>query len=359
MPHTPVSLAVDVRAACATHRTGKGQWTYGCVSELLRRTIPLTLFTDADVPREWREQARAVERIPGWGLRWHINTLRRLRSLPSATYLSPTSYIVPALAPSSVRCVPVIHDLIAFRGEPHDRKATWIEHLTLPRAVRRAFHVCTISDATKRDLLERFPLLSDDCVTPVFAGPMRETVETAQQDGGAERRRSILCIATLCPRKNQLRLIQAFTSLPENLRATHRLILAGGRGWHDDEIVRAAEQTPGIEWLGYVDDAQYESLLHTCAVFALPSLYEGFGMQILDALQRGIPVLTSNRGSLREVADGAALIVDPESVESIANGLDRLLTSEGLRQEFHDRGITRSRTYSWERTVDLLLGSLG
>lgn len=346
-----VSLVIDAREACRPQRTGKGQWTHGCIDELLRRGLALTLLTDGDVPPAWEDKA-TVERVPGSGLAWHWNVLRWLKKQPgSITYLSPVSYIVPAFAPKNVAVIPVIHDLIAFRHEPHDRKATLIERWTMPRMIRKAAHLCTISESTKRDLLERYPHLDAKSVTPIFAGPMHLHPERNAPD-----HRTILCIGTLCPRKNQLRLIHAFAALPDAIRQSHRLMLAGGRGWHDDEIVAAAKSTPGVEWLGYIDDSEYESLMHTCAVFALPSLYEGFGMQILDALQRGIPVLTSNRGSLREVAEGAAAIVNPESVESIAEGLQSLLANAPLRAELREKGIQRAAVYSWRRTVDVLLG---
>ncbi len=118
-------MIIDVREACRPERTGKGQWTYGFVRELLARHQTLILLTDADVPLEWNRSAQ-VQRIPGHGLLWHWNVLRFLRKHPGSTYISPTSYIVPAFAPSSVHCIPVVHDLIAFLGEPHDRKATLI-----------------------------------------------------------------------------------------------------------------------------------------------------------------------------------------------------------------------------------------
>lgn len=343
------TLVIDVREACRPQRTGKGQWTYGFVSELLRRKFPMTLVTDRDLPDGWKN-ANGMH-ISGSGIRWHWKVVRWLKNQANVTYLSPTSYLVPAFAPRTVRCIPVIHDLIAFHDEPHDRKATLIERWTLPRVIRRCDCLCTISESTKKDLLARYPDLDPERVTPIFAGPLHPHPEKSQPD-----RKTILCVATLCPRKNQLRLICSFAQLPEDLRSTHRLVLAGGRGWQDAEIVRAARETPGVEWLGYIDGKQYESLLSTCTVFALPSLYEGFGMQILDALQRGVPVLTSDRGSLKELADGAAQIVDPESTESISRGLEELLRDAPFRSGLAEKGRRRAALYSWRRTVDLFLG---
>lgn len=349
-------LAIDVREACRKQKTGKGQFTIGLVDELLRRRMPLTLVTDDEIPLLWKNHQCVVVQIAGRGLRWHCNTLRWLRRNPGVTYLSPVSYIVPTFAPRSVRTVTVVHDLIAFLGEPHDRKALLIERILLPLLLRRKAsrsHICTSSDATKRDLLARYPSLAQERITSIFAGPMHPHPERNVPD-----RKTILCVATLCPRKNQLRLIEAFASLPEKLRSSHQLILAGGRGWSDQPIIDAARKTPGVEWRGYIDDATYASLLHTCTLFALPSLYEGFGMQILDAMQRGIPVLTSNRGSLCELAEGAACIVDPESVKSIAAGLTSILTDEALRSRLRTQARERAELYSWRRTVDLFVGCL-
>ncbi len=110
-----------------------------------------------------------------------------------------------------------------------------------------------------------------------------------------------------------------------------------------------------MRWQPYVPDEIYEQLLHTCTLFALPSLYEGFGMQILDALQRGIPVLTTNRGSLAEVAGAAACIVDPESVPSIAAGIEKILRNRDYRNELRRAGPEAAQRYSWARTADLFL----
>lgn len=346
-------LAVDIREACRPQRSGKGQWVFGFVSELLRRNTPMILLTDAPLPAAWARAAATVH-IFSSGWRFHLQAARFLKSEKGIdAFVSPTSFIVPVLVGNFVRTVLVIHDMIAFRSEPHDRKARWIERLLLPMALRRTCCVVTISEATKRDLLERFSWVRSEKVTTVYAGPMRDDPLPAVPDG-----KTILCIATLCPRKNQERLIMAYTRLPDALRSRYHLVLAGARGWQDDEIVRLAQETPGVTWLGHVATEKYEQLLSTCMVFALPSLYEGFGLQILDALQRGIPVLTSACGSLAEVAGSAALCVDPESVDAIRSGLERLLSDDSLRQELYEKGQIQARIFTWKRTVDLFLESL-
>lgn len=345
-------ISVDVREACRSVRTGKGQWTYGFVTELIARKIPLTLFTDAEVPNEWRNHSHVGVALYPRGIRWHWEVKRTLED-DGGVYISPLSYLVPAFFNTGAHYIPVVHDLIAFRPEAHQWKARVLERLTLGRALRAATHVCTISQSTKQDLLEHFPFMDARRVTPVFAAPMKSDVTKNTHVAS-----SILCIATLCPRKNQRRLIEAYAMLPDALRSVFSLELAGARGWQDEEILTLAARTPGVRLLGAVTDAEYERLLGSCTVFALPSLYEGFGMQLLDAVQRGVPVLTSKRGSIPEVCGDSAEYVDPESVASIARGLERLLTDPARREHLAAIGPKQAAAFTWPRTADLLLDAV-
>lgn len=344
-------LAIDIREACGTQPTGKGRWTRGFVDELLRRPgISVTLLCDAKVPDAWRN-AR-TECFEGRGLRWHWRAAQWLLRRRDVLYLSPTSYIVPAIAGRRARVVPVVHDLIAFDNEPHDRRARWIERLTLPRTLRSAAHVLAISESTAEELQRRFPWFSRENATVVHAGP---TCEPGDRQDDCH---TILCIATLCPRKNQLGLLRAYASLPKELRSQAALVLAGGRGWKDDEIVAAAQSTPGASWLGYVDDRACQELLRRAHILAFPSFEEGFGMPVLDAFRQGVPVLTSDRSSMREVAGDAAVLVDPSSTASIAAGLERLLGSPGLRAALREKGKSRAELFTWPKTVDRALAVL-
>lgn len=352
-------LAIDVREACAQQRTGKGQWTYGFVSELLNRNDEVTLFTDRPLPAGWMEKVQSnanvsIREISATGLQWHRAVAQQfLKDSSLDIYVSPVSYIVPWIVGRKKKVIPVVHDLIAFMGEPHDRKATFIEKLTLRRAVFSAMHVCTVSDTTKQDLLARYKKLDASKVTAIFAGPVSSSSQQNFSDG-----KTIFSIGTLCPRKNQLRLIEAFSKLPQALREKSKLILAGKRGWNDDEIVERANNTPGVEWRQYLSDSDVSSLMQSSAVLAFPSLYEGFGMPVLDAMRVGLPVLTSNRGSLKEVAGDAAFTVNPDNTEEITAGLQKLLEDAQLRQDLAQKGKKQAEKFSWTKTVDLFLHSL-
>lgn len=346
-------LLIDAREALLSRPAGKGRWTRAFLRELTKRSGSecTLLVRDLTACARMFPQSRA-EVINGRGISWHFRAARRAKELRPDFYVSPTSYIVPWILGRQIATAVVVHDLIAFRKEPHDFRATFIERSCLPRVTRTAAKLFTASEATKRDLCSHFPMLPEAHVSPLFAASNVDPLPRVP-DG-----RTILCVATLCPRKNQKRLIQAFAALPDDLRARSSLVLAGGRGWHDEEIVRLAQQTAGVEWIGYVDDARYRELLRTCQIAALPSLYEGFGMQVLEALACAVPVLTSDRGSLREVAGSAAHIVDPESVSSISEGLRQLLTDAELRDQLAQAGPRRAAQFTWKRTVDLFLEGL-
>lgn len=332
-------ICVDARQLTKEQKTGKGQWTAGFLTELSSRSHDLTLL------------GKDVHFSPG--LRFHFEVSKYLREIKPDLYISPTSYIVPALVGTKVPCIPIVHDLIAFMHEPHDRKAKLIERLTLHRALAAAQHICTVSDATKMDLLDRYSALDHTSITTIYAGPMQRSVAPNRPD-----QKTILCIGTLCPRKNQYRLIQAYAALPEPLRSHYRLVLCGARGWNDSAIVRLAQNTKGVEWKDYVSDEEYSQLLSTATVFAYPSLYEGFGMQVLDALQRGIPVLTSDRGSLKEVAGDSAVYCDPDDETSIMRGLIALLQNDDLCNNLAINGPIQAEKFSWKRTVDLFLNAV-
>jgi alpha-1,3-rhamnosyl/mannosyltransferase len=368
-----LKFCIDAREAFRPAPTGKGLFTAHIIRELVRRGIPLTLLLEKrsrHFPMLCAEGTKIV--TFSRGVRWHIAAARFLKTW-KGIYLSPTSFLVPALLRGNIPIAIVIHDLIAFHHEPlyqsllawlgapvqgtaHDRKAKIIERLTLPRALKTARYIFCVSEATKCELLERFRWVDEQKITVIYEGitismshPYHLPPNTFPY---------ILSIGTLCPRKNQLRLIEAFRMLPEKVRENTKLILVGPRGWHDGDIVSLAKKTLNVQWRGYVSDVERIQLLSSATVFAYPSLAEGFGLPVLDALSLGIPTLTSNAGSLPEVAGDAALLVNPENTEDIARGLERLLTDETLRTQLKEKGPKQSEKFSWERTVDLMLEAL-
>ena len=147
-------------------------------------------------------------------------------------------------------------------------------------------------------------------------------------------------------------MLEAYAILPSGLRHDVPLVVAGTRGWLNDSIhARVAELglEPFVRFVGYIDGPDLDAVYSLATLFAYPSLYEGFGLPVLEAMACGTPVLTSDASSLPEVVGDAAVLVSPSSVESIAAGLRRLLDSSSLRGDLSLRGIERASHFSWER----------
>lgn len=163
-----------------------------------------------------------------------------------------------------------------------------------------------------------------------------------------------LFIGCLQPRKNVERLVAAHLSLPAALRKQHPLVIAGRNGWGVDALVANLNRlAPGgeVRWLDYISPADKLALLHSAKALVFPSLYEGFGLPVLEAFAAGLPVLTSSTTALPEVAGGAALLVDPHAVDAIAEGMARLTEDSSLCTDLVARGRVRARELSWERCV--------
>lgn len=165
-------------------------------------------------------------------------------------------------------------------------------------------------------------------------------------------------LGTIEPRKNLERLIYAYAMLYDRENNIPVLALAGQKGWYYDEIFNAVKELQlesKVKFLGYVPDEDVPLLLCGAKVFVFPSLYEGFGLPPLEAMACGTPVVTSNVASLPEFTKDVAILVDPMSVSSIADGIDMALRDECLREKIIEEGLNRSREYTWDRSTERIV----
>jgi alpha-1,3-rhamnosyl/mannosyltransferase len=170
----------------------------------------------------------------------------------------------------------------------------------------------------------------------------------------------ILSVATLEPRKNLNSLIDAYLLLPKLVRNEYKLVIVGARGWLSKDLLLRIEmlmKRGDIISLGYIDSADLPYIYSGSNGFALPSLYEGFGLPVLEAMAAGTPVLTSTSSSLPEVADGAAILSNANDIEDISSGLLRLIEDDSWRQLAIKKGLDRAQEYTWgkciKKTVDV------
>jgi alpha-1,3-rhamnosyl/mannosyltransferase len=168
----------------------------------------------------------------------------------------------------------------------------------------------------------------------------------------------VLAIGTLEPRKNLLRLIHAHAALPDALRRGHPLLIVGPRGWEEGDALAEAGSREDVRLAGFVAEADLPALYSGCAVFCYPSLYEGFGLPVLEAMAAGAAVITSDVSSLPEVGGDAVAYVSPEDEHAITGALDRLLGAPGERAELGERARRRAADFSWERVAREMLDQL-
>ncbi len=270
------------------------------------------------------------------------------------------------LAPGPLPCpyVTAIHDVV-WRVLPRTFPARdrAIMNALMPISARLARRVLTISESSKRGIERTLRVPADEIdITPCAVdASFFEAVSPAQIE--ALRRKYdlsaapyLLSVGVLQPRKNVPRLIQAFESLQrKNPGFPYQLVITGKPGWGAD--AQLAKKHPKIRFTGYVLDEELPILYAGASVFAYPSLYEGFGLPVIEAMAARCPVLCSNRSSLPEVAGEAALQVDPYRVESIADGLETLLDDASLRADLSARGLIRAAHFTTQNQAMATLES--
>lgn len=275
------------------------------------------------------------------------------------------AHVVPLIHP---RTVVTIHDLgYLFHPETHPANDRRMLDCTTRWSVRAATRVIAISSATKNDLIHRYGVPPEK-IDVVHHGVAREfqpagadeIARVRAQHGLPER--YLLSVGTLHPRKNYGRLASAVAELNRS-GLDFTLAIAGKRGWMSDQVEREiAEAGAGdrVRMLGYVEDGDLPALYSGAAVYCQPSLYEGFGMPLLEAMACGVPVLAANGSALPEVGGDAALYHDPLGIPELANGLRKLTTNSELRTELIAKGRTRAATFTWEQcavqTLEILRG---
>jgi glycosyltransferase involved in cell wall biosynthesis len=235
---------------------------------------------------------------------------------------------------SRVPLVVTVLDLSVFRHpEAFPRWTRTVVPQLVPRVLRAATRIAAISEFTKRELVEVLHVPAEK----VTAVPLAVEPELFRPGGDAAEGDFVLAVATLEPRKNLARLVEATRRLGVELR------IVGARGWGGIEI-----GGDGVRWLGRVGDEELARLYRGAAVVAYPSLYEGFGFPVLEAMACGAPVVTSRGGATEEVAGDAAVLVDPLDPAAIAAGIEEAL---GRRDELRARGLERAAAFSWDETA--------
>lgn len=263
---------------------------------------------------------------------------------------------LPLNLPRATARVVTIHDLCWLKAPQTMRPVTrTLDRWLMPRALQQADQVIAVSEATAHDLRAAFPACSEKIVVvPEGASPLPPPQDFQALRALGIETPFILFVGTLEPRKNLARLLDAFAMLCKERTAPPLLVIAGGAGWGDQTLQQrcaALGIVSHVKLPGRVDDQTLSTLYRHALFLAMPSLYEGFGLPLVEAMANGTPVLTSDTASMPEVAAEAGLLVDPLSVTSIHQGMREMAANVRLRQQLADAARAQAQRFSWQRSA--------
>ena len=293
-----------------------------------------------------------------WSTRW---TLKRYKI---DLFLSPDGYSV---LDTRVPTLTVIHDINFEHSRDYLRPShqRYMSYFS-PQFARYSTRIATVSEFSKKDIAETYHI-SPDKIDVVYDGahndyrPLSHEEQALTREHYTQGHPYFLFVSTIIKRKNLTTLLLAFDRFKETDTENVKLVVVGHRVWWKDELKTAYENMRHQEdvlFIGRAESTELARLMGSAIALAYPSLFEGFGIPILEAFHAETPVVTSNCTSMPEVAGDAALLVEPTSVEELTVALQRLATDKPLRQELIARGREQRKLFSWDITADLLWQSM-
>lgn len=372
---TGLRVAADYRPA-EGNRSGIGRYVYEILQRIHGRPdVRVSLLTSSPFrPIRSPENRGDLNRTKPYGqVPFPFKKLVRLgytepegyRVLKKTRFqiLWSTSHVVPGhLVKGPWRHVVTVHDL-ASRYFPETLGAPVLAQLRrLEEYILTADAVLTVSQTTKHDLVT-FLNIAPERVTVVYNGV---SGKFCRLDGVPERvrlqyrlpDRFLLFVGTVEPRKNLTRLVKAFDLAARQI--PHALVIVGATGWKTAPLSQAVSESPfrdRIVFTGYVDDGDLPAIYNLADALVYPSLYEGFGIPVVEAMACGAPVITSNVSGLAEIADGAAVLVNPLDVCQIAEAIERVVTDSTLKDDLRSKGFERARNFSWDAAAAQVVAS--
>jgi len=363
-------IGIDCSAAFLKDITGVGIYIYNLVHALSRvdTVNSYTLypvfynsfigFEKKDMPANFKIAHENSRRLLS-GVLWPALVPSGLKeaALGEVDIVHSNTFAGPVL--KKKKLVSTIYDATVFtHPECHSKGNVLRCRKGIEDSIRNARAIIAISEHTKKDLVERLNAPARMItVTHLAAGPEYHEIKDPSALEAVRKKYSlphkyILFVGSLEPRKNVKTLLKGYASLSETVKREFSLVIAGAKGWLNSDIPGLVKEL-GIEqktvFLGYIDKEDMSAVYSAASVFAYPSLYEGFGLPILEAFACGVPVITSNTSSMPEVAGDAAVLVDPLDAAALGAAMERILTDEAAQMDLRARGLERAALFSWER----------
>ncbi len=354
-----MKIAVNTRFLIKGKMTGLGHFTFELLKQLVvqhpedefiflfdRDYDPEFIFASNITPIVVFPPARAPLLFYLW-FEWAIPYV--IKKYKADVFLSPDNFMSLSL---NIPTVLVIHDL-AFEHFPADLSFgnRWYYNRFMPLFARKASKIATVSMATKLDIIDQYNIPSDK-IEVVGLG-LNEGFERPKEN--LESEDYFLHIGTIQPRKNIVRLLQAFEAYKVQTGNATKLIFIGGKGWKDGPIydyIDTMQFKKDVVFEGYLSNEEISQKLQKAIALLCVSYFEGFGMPVIEAQQCGCPVICSNISSLPEAAGSGALLVDPYDVHEISKAMNRLKNDDSLRNILIQEGYKNVEKYSWKATSE-------
>jgi glycosyltransferase involved in cell wall biosynthesis len=356
-----LKVGVDARLLCL-RPTGIGRYTAELCNSLCNRGVEVLCYLPAPVSAAYSLDPRIKSRTGSGGgelakIIWSQTSLPAYAARDRVDVLWGASHRLPLFVSRKIGRVVTIHDLVWQKYPQTMKKSTlWAERLFVPTAVRAADRIIADSKSTEKDLLEAFPRCQGRiCVVYPGAG-IGHSEYSASPDCLAclgIKRPFFLFVGTLEPRKNLERLVSAYGVLSPEMRQRAQMVVVGGGGWGGVQLphwIGSRGLADDVLLTGYVTDEQLSALYSSARFLAMPSLYEGFGFPVLEAMSRGTPALVSNVSSLPEICGNAAVVVNPFDESAIAQGLASLISGP-QRDQLAARAKLQAAKFSWAKAA--------
>lgn len=277
-----------------------------------------------------------------------------------------TRHYLPPFNKRRVKYLAIVHDLIPlYMPELFTKEHKLRFKIFTDICKHQAHEIVAVSNATKNDVI-KYMKFDESKIHVVYeaANPIFNTdknTEAIQQTMGRYNIDSkyILCLSTVEPRKNMLRTIKAYEKCILNNNLPYKLVIVGGSGWNNGEIydyVQSHENLkPHVIFTGYVSYDDVKNIYANASLFIYASLCEGFGLPILEAMQSGIPVITSNVSSMPEVAGDACELIDPYDIDALESAITKVLSSDEIQSQMVEKGLEQAAKFSWEKCAKEIL----
>lgn len=304
---------------------------------------PATLLRAASAGRKYRFK------YPRWAKDWYWQ-----RACRGQVFHAP-NYFLPPYAENGVVTV---HDLSVFKfPETHPVERVKQFEKSFRQTLDIAAHLITDSEVTRQEVITYFGWPSNRVtaihlgVSPMFAPRTAAQLAPVLRRYGLNAGAYTLCVSTIEPRKRIDSLLAAYARLPKKILAAYPLVLVGGKGWNSEHLhasIESAQKAGWLHYLGFVDEADLPTIYAGAHLFVYPSIYEGFGLPVAEAMASGVPVVTSDRSTLPEVAAGAAKLVNPDDLEALSVAIEASISDSDWRQHATAEGLQVAKRYHWD-----------